>query len=85
MAKKARHGEVLLDRHPGVSADYYATDKLAASEVTALLRGPSGSVVYLLLAGPEKGSPVREVDLERRSIPQPPVKSVRHLTPPTPR
>eukprot|EP00884_Botryococcus_braunii_P009004 jgi/Botrbrau1/18104/Bobra.0813s0001.2 len=61
--------------------DYYTTDKLSASEVTALLRGPSGSVVYLLLAGPEKGSPVREVDLERRSIPQPPVKSATLQTP----
>jgi hypothetical protein len=44
----------------------------------ALLRGPSGSVVYLRVAGPEKGSPIRDIDLERRPIPQPPVKLVRH-------
>lgn len=47
---------------------------LTKDEVTALLRGPAGSRVDLLVA--DAGGRARRVSLERRSLPQPPVKEV---------
>jgi C-terminal processing protease CtpA/Prc len=48
---------------------------LTKDEVTALLRGPAGLRVDLQVAD-AAGQP-RHVSLERRSLPQPPVKEVR--------
>lgn len=47
---------------------------LTKDEVTALLRGPAGSRVDLVVAD-AAGRP-RHVSLDRRSLPQPPVKQV---------
>ena len=60
----------------GAQADGYPMDDMTAVEVEACMRGPAGSVAVLTVAGPEPSSPHRLVDLERRSLPQPPVQQV---------
>ena len=57
-------------------ADGYPMDDMTQSEVEACMRGPSSSIAVLTIAGPSPDSPHRLVDLERRDLPQPPVKQV---------
>jgi hypothetical protein len=58
-------------------ADQYEADTLTKDELTALLRGPAGSTVEMWVGGVlPKGIP-RKVELERRSLPQPPLKQAR--------
>lgn len=68
-----------------MAADEYDVDaqRLTRDEVIALLRGPAGSSVSVVVGGPpsldgtgEEGATVREVTLERRTLPQPPLKEV---------
>ena len=64
---------------PRHAADQYDADTLTKDELTALLRGPAGSSVEMWVGGAlAKGLP-RKVELERRSLPQPPVKQVSHI------
>ena len=56
-------------------ADGYPTDGLTRTEMSALLRGPSGSAVVLGIARPGLARP-HAVYLERRPLPQPPLKVV---------
>ena len=65
------------------AADGYPTAEMSQQEVLARLRGPSGSVVNLTVvdrldeAGGATQEPMqRSLVLERRSIPQPPLKQV---------
>ena len=65
------------------AADGYPTSEMSQQEVLARLRGPSGSVVNLTVvdrldeAGGATQAPMqRSLALERRPIPQPPLKQV---------
>ena len=56
------------------ATDQYDANTLTKDELTALLRGPAGSTVDIWVGGVlDKGHP-RKVELERRSLPQPPLK-----------
>eukprot|EP00208_Stichococcus_sp_RCC1054_P001119 CAMPEP_0206145654 /NCGR_PEP_ID=MMETSP1473-20131121/28105_1 /ASSEMBLY_ACC=CAM_ASM_001109 /TAXON_ID=1461547 /ORGANISM="Stichococcus sp, Strain RCC1054" /LENGTH=649 /DNA_ID=CAMNT_0053541937 /DNA_START=262 /DNA_END=2212 /DNA_ORIENTATION=+ len=59
--------------------DYHVEGtSLTKDEVTALLRGPTGSQVTVIVAPPSSsGGPARSVPLERRPLPQPPLKQAR--------
>ena len=54
--------------------DFYRADLLAAAEVESLLRGPASSGVLLKLRGRDGSE--RELFVERRPLPQPPVREV---------
>jgi hypothetical protein len=60
---------------PRTCADGYSTDALNRSELLALLRGPSGSATILTISRPG-WSHSRAVYMERRPLPQPPLKEV---------
>mmetsp|Transcript_61613 Transcript_61613/g.194965 ORF Transcript_61613/g.194965 Transcript_61613/m.194965 type:complete len:598 (-) Transcript_61613:32-1825(-) len=57
-----------------VSIDGYLAAKLTLGEATGLMRGPPGTTVELDVRGDGATLPVRRVVLERRRLPQPPVK-----------
>ena len=57
-----------------VEIDGYPADLLTPLEVAALMRGPAGSEVMLTLADNRPHSKAWSVDLERRALPQPPLK-----------
>jgi len=65
------------------AADQYDADTLTKDELTALLRGPAGSTVEMWVGGALAHGAPRQVELERRSLPQPPVKQVCTLLVPT--
>ena len=67
-AAGVRAGDALLE------VDRYAVDRLPDSAVAALLRGPAGADVAVTIA-PFDGAPPRRLTLERRPLPQPPVKA----------
>lgn len=54
--------------------DFYRADLLASAEVEALLRGPASSGVLLKLRARDGAE--RELYVERRPLPQPPVREV---------
>lgn len=52
--------------------------RLTRDEVAALLRGPAGSQVAVVVAPPSPAAgPPRSLSLERRPLPQPPLKQAR--------
>ena len=57
--------------------DQYEADTLTKDELTALLRGPAGSTVEMWVGGALADGLPRKVELERRSLPQPPLKQAR--------
>ena len=76
--RRPRGGPVTsVDMNPGTTragrADGYPTDSLAHGELAALLRGPAGSALVLTVARPGLAH-ARAVYVERRPLPQPPVK-----------
>eukprot|EP00877_Chromochloris_zofingiensis_P000051 jgi/Chrzof1/10046/Cz04g25070.t1 len=54
-------------------------EQLTLDETTTLLRGPSGSSVTISLAGRSPHQPPRQLELERKPLPQPAVKDA-HLS-----
>ena len=72
-AAGVRAGDALLE------VDRYAVDRLPDSAVAALLRGPAGADVAVTIA-PSDGAPPRRLTLERRPLPQPPVKAATMTT-----
>ena len=59
-----------------VEIDGYPSDLLTPLEIAALMRGPAGSSVDLTLADNKPHSKTWSLELERRSLPQPPMKVV---------
>lgn len=57
-----------------VEIDGYPSDLLTPLEIAALMRGPAGSSVDLTLADNKPHSKTWSLELERRSLPQPPMK-----------
>jgi len=55
----------------------YPADLLTPLEIAALMRGPAGSEVLLAVADNAPHSKPRRLLLERRPLPQPPLKVVR--------
>ena len=58
------------------AADGYAVDTLNAHEMNELQRGPLGSTVALTIAPSGSRQDPQTVYLERRPLPQPPLKQV---------
>lgn len=59
-----------------VEIDGYPADLLTPLEIAALMRGPAGSDVRITLAENSAHSKTWNVQLERRALPQPPIKTV---------
>ncbi|KAG0567495.1 hypothetical protein KC19_7G139300 [Ceratodon purpureus] len=57
-----------------VAVDNMAMESVTRDEAVALLRGPSGSTVELLIAGENLKTPPRTVMVERRNLPLPPLQ-----------
>lgn len=66
----------ILPGHRLVEIDGYPADLLTPLEIAALMRGPAGSSVMLTMAENVPHSKTWSLDLERRPLPQPPMKSV---------
>lgn len=60
-----------------VEIDGYPADLLTPLEIAALMRGPAGSNVGLTLAENAAHSRTWSLELERRALPQPPMKVVK--------
>lgn len=56
------------------TAEGIPAEQLTLDETTTLLRGPSGSSVTISLAGRSPHQPPRQLELERKPLPQPAVK-----------
>lgn len=54
----------------------YPADLLSPLEIAALMRGPAGSDVRLVVADPGPHPHFHTIRLERRTLPQPPTKLV---------
>lgn len=63
-----------------VEIDGYPADLLTPLEVAALMRGPAGSDVRITLAENSAHSKTWSLQLERRALPQPPIRTVRSIT-----
>ena len=72
-----QHAVSTVPSRLAAQADGYPMDSMTRTEVEACMRGPSGSVAVLTIAGLAADSPHRLVDLERRALPQPPLQQVR--------
>lgn len=59
------------------AADGYPVDDMNQHEVNELQRGPLGSTTVLTIAPKESSQDLKTVYLERRPLPQPPLKQVR--------
>lgn len=57
-----------------VAVDNMAVESVSRDEAVALLRGPTGSTVELLIAGENPEAPPRTVMVERRNLPLPPLQ-----------
>jgi len=57
-----------------VAVDRMAMVDISRDEAVALLRGPSGSMVELVIAGDDAKTPPRTVMVERRNLPLPPLQ-----------
>ena len=60
-----------------VEIEGYPADLLTPLEIAALMRGPAGSEVLLAVADNVPHAKARSLLLERRPLPQPPLKVVR--------
>lgn len=66
----------LLTTTPLHAADGYPVDTMNQHEVNELQRGPLGSTTVLTIAPKDPSQEVKTVYLERRPLPQPPLKQV---------